>query len=195
MRKVKNHQVEYIKALRRLFPEYFKGGRVLEIGSLTVRRGYYKKFFEADEYIGLDVVPGKNVDVVCVAHKYDGGDFDVVFSISSLEHDLYFARTLAKMFDCCRGLMFFSAANLYPRHGVSGSNPGHSGTSRLGGEWGDYYKNITSLDVSESLDLTRFSKYEVSILGYEKKFIDDNSNIITSGFRRDIRFWGRVRGG
>jgi len=63
--------------------------RILDIGSCDVN-GSYKSIFINDkwEYKGLDMVPGKNVDIVSKS-EYDFGveeQFDVVVSGNCLEH-------------------------------------------------------------------------------------------------------------
>jgi len=61
--------------------------RVLEIGS---RNSLVKPHFSCGEYVGFDIRPGKEVDVVGDVHqlseKLQHGYFDVVLSISAFEH-------------------------------------------------------------------------------------------------------------
>jgi SAM-dependent methyltransferase len=69
------------------------GARILEIGSRVVgplsepRAG---NFPSAARFIGVDIHPGRGVDVVCDAHTLSSvfrpGSFDYVFSLSVLEH-------------------------------------------------------------------------------------------------------------
>lgn len=48
-------------------------------------------FAGAELYIGVDVVPGPNVDMICSAHdllhKFEPGSFDTVICCEMLEHD------------------------------------------------------------------------------------------------------------
>ena len=74
-------------------PEEFKGRRVLEVGSRYVNgsvRPLIERFFHPREYIGIDIVPGKFVDIVLPAEKileYFGSEsFDVVIATEVLEH-------------------------------------------------------------------------------------------------------------
>lgn len=66
-------------------------GTVLEIGSRN-RSGTVRRAMVPDgwKYVGLDVVPGENVDVVGDAHEMDGifapGSIDAAFSVSTFEH-------------------------------------------------------------------------------------------------------------
>jgi len=74
-------QLDYIKFLKEKFPEFFKEKKVLEIGSLNIN-GSIRDFFENCDYIGLDLEPGKDVDIICEGQNYDANDesFDVVSS-------------------------------------------------------------------------------------------------------------------
>ena len=62
--------------------------RVLDVGSLDIN-GSYRPMFAGDEYVGCDLTPGKNVDVV-VADTYHlpfpDRRFTLVVSGQTLEH-------------------------------------------------------------------------------------------------------------
>jgi SAM-dependent methyltransferase len=64
--------------------------RVLEIGSRARSGVSRRELFERAEYVGLDVHPGANVDIVGDAHdlaaNFPPEHFDAVFSISVFEH-------------------------------------------------------------------------------------------------------------
>ena len=172
-------QQRWCEKLKELFPAYFIGQKVLDVGSLDVN-GNNRYLFKDCQYTGLDVVPGKNVDIVSIAHKYDVLDiiYDVVFSTNSLEHDLYYQLTLQKMVDLLKkeGLLFFSVATAWHEHGTNKTTPNQSGTSQMGEEWENYYKNLSEEDIRNSIDVDKiFSQYEFSI--------ED----------RDLRFWGIKR--
>lgn len=67
-----------------------QGGRVLEIGA-RARSGITRRQFFTPPvaYVGLDVSPGPNVDVVGDAHhlsRFVSGKFDAAFSIATFEH-------------------------------------------------------------------------------------------------------------
>lgn len=63
--------------------------KILDVGSYNVN-GCYKPLFEKPgwDYIGLDIEPGKNVDLVGEPYdwKVDKDSFDVVISGQCLEH-------------------------------------------------------------------------------------------------------------
>ena len=74
-------------------PEEFRGKKVLEVGSKYVNgsvRPLIKNFFSPKEYVGVDIEPGRFVDIVLPAEKlvdYFGEEsFDVVIATELLEH-------------------------------------------------------------------------------------------------------------
>ena len=72
--------------------EEFAGNRVLEVGSKFVNgsvRPLIERFCKPKEYIGVDIEPGKYVDVVLPAERlvdYGPESFDVVVSTELIEH-------------------------------------------------------------------------------------------------------------
>ena len=70
-------------------PEPRLGKWVLDVGSLDIN-GSYKPLVKAlgMEYTGLDIMPGRNVDIVVQPYKFpmEDGKYDVVISGSTLEH-------------------------------------------------------------------------------------------------------------
>lgn len=73
--------------------EEFYGKRVLEVGSKYVNgsvRPLIEKFLSPREYIGIDIEPGKYVDIVVSAEDmpklFGSESFDVVISSEVLEH-------------------------------------------------------------------------------------------------------------
>lgn len=166
--------------LKRKFPQYFYRVKVLDVGSADIN-GTNRPWFDNCEYIGLDIMPYKNVDVVSVAHEYEAllASFDVVCSTSELEHDMYWDKTLQKMVKLLKpqGLMWFAAAYRRPEHGTQFRNPEDSLTVKFSGEWGNYYRNISENDVRKAVDIDEiFFQYEFS-------FSEGNDNL-------DLHFWG-----
>jgi len=168
-------QQKYCEDIKVKFPIFFKGIRVLDIGSLDVN-GSNRYLFENCDYIGLDVASGKNVDVVCVAHEYNTDKpFDVVISTNALEHDIYYKFTLKKMVSLLKhgGLLIFSAANSFKEHGTKRKNPTSSNTSLMSEKWSNYYKNLNPKDIVDVLDLNEiFSSYKLEVIA------------------KDLTFWG-----
>jgi SAM-dependent methyltransferase len=85
---------------------------VLDVGSCDVN-GCYKPIFEFQDYVGIDIAPGPNVDKVVDAYKWDIDSeyFDVVISGQAFEHIEYFWLTWAEMVRVTKpgGLIFLIA--------------------------------------------------------------------------------------
>lgn len=84
--------------------EEFDGKRVLEVGSRYVNgsvRPFVERFLHPREYIGIDVEPGRYVDLILPAEKmlgYFGSDaFDVVISTEVLEHIWDWKKVISNM--------------------------------------------------------------------------------------------------
>lgn len=139
-------QLEFVGKIKSAFPSFFNGGRVLEIGSLDIN-GSVRRFFQADEYIGLDVKLGPGVDVACEGQKYNApsDSFDVVISAECLEHNPYWVETMENMFRLVRqgGLVIMTCASPGRKeHGTRRTTPEDAPLI----EW-DYYRNISCHDV------------------------------------------------
>lgn len=141
-------QLQYVKLVSDHLPQFFRHCRVLEIGSLDIE-GSVRNLFSECDYTGVDVGPGKGVDVVCRGQEYDApnGSFDVVISCEAMEHNPFWAETFRNMIRLCRpgGLVVMTCATIgRPEHGTSRSGPAASPlTVALG--W-NYYKNLTARD-------------------------------------------------
>lgn len=95
------------------FPRHFFNCKVLEIGSFNVN-GSVRELFHECEYIGLDILPGDGVDVVCEAQKYDASNeyFDTIISCECFEHNPYFIETLQNAIRMLKsgGVLIFTCA-------------------------------------------------------------------------------------
>ncbi len=67
-------------------------GRLLEIGSRARSGTSYREWFPSDmEYVGIDITPGRNVDVIGDAHhlsRYFDDKFNFILSMATFEHIL-----------------------------------------------------------------------------------------------------------
>ena len=181
------HWVQQIwcEKIKKLHPQYFKNKRVVDVGSLDVN-GNNKYLFDDCEYYGIDVIPGPNVDVVCIAHQYIvDKPFDVAMSTNALEHDMFWKQTIPWMFSSLNpgGLLFFSAASTHFEHGTKRTTPEDSGTSQMGIEWENYYHNISEVDIQETVDWSNLSKFEMTL-----------ANVVNNSREMDLRFWGIKKG-
>lgn len=141
----------FIFQTRRRFPLHFKGGTVLEVGSYNVNGSVREYFEEPALYVGLDLAPGKDVDVVCHGADYKSTAlFDVVISAETFEHDFRWEDTFNNMHKLCRvgGLVIFTcAANKRHEHGTPRTTPQDSALAT------EYYKNLNAQDFEEYFDL------------------------------------------
>lgn len=144
-------QKAFFESVKEKYPEAFKGVRVLDCGSLNVN-GKLKDLFEDSSYVGIDIVPGDNVDMVKSVAQFKadmfGAKYDTIISGEMLEHDENWKQDIQNMIDMLRpgGLLAVSCAGK--------GRPEH-GTRRTGNEWGtnpDYYRNVTREDVKPFMD-------------------------------------------
>lgn len=157
-------QQNFCYKIWRKFPERFmrSSTRVLDIGSQDVNGNNKWMFMQgspwACEYIGIDVGPGKNVDVVASGHEYKSAQpFDIVLSTECLEHDSHWEDTLVNMWKLAKpgGLILFTCASFgRPEHGTTRTMPEASPYTT------DYYLNLDENDVRRVWDcVTLFSEY------------------------------------
>jgi len=73
---------------------------IVEIGSMDVN-GNLRDIFKGQDYIGVDMRPGDNVDVVLNAHRlrdrFPGASVDAVICCDTFEHDDAFWETLREI--------------------------------------------------------------------------------------------------
>lgn len=166
-------QLDFVSRVKNKFPENFKDKKVLEVGSLNIN-GTVRIFFEGCDYLGVDVGPGKDVDLVCVGHELDMPEntFDTSISCECFEHDKFWVRTFNKMYQLTKpgGLVLFSCATTgRPEHGTTRTSPADAPFTN------DYYRNLTAEDFEGAFDLKdMFSVYEFQ----------------TCPWPADLYFWG-----
>lgn len=141
-------QFAFVGRVRGLFPRHFSGARVLEVGSLDIN-GTIRSLFRECDYTGIDIAPGRGVDLVCDAQDYDApdGSFDTVISCEAMEHNPHWSATFANMVRLCRhdGLIVMTCALAgRPEHGTARSDPDASPLTVAKG-WG-HYRNLRPRD-------------------------------------------------
>lgn len=173
-------QQAFCLEVRQRFPQFFRGTKVLDVGSLDVN-GNNRSLFDECEYTGIDVGPGKNVDMVSLGHQHIAAEetYDVIISTECFEHDMYFPRTFVHIVRLLRkgGLFFFTAGGEgRGEHGTLRSNLSADSplTSRIPG-WENYYRNVDEQWIRSFFDL------EASFSSHEFSYLETT---------RDIRFWG-----
>ena len=144
-------QFDFCNAVKAEFPQYFDNKKVLDIGSYDVN-GNNKYLFNQCFYLGCDVAPGRNVDIVCKGHElpFADGLFDVILSTECFEHDMYYEATIKNITRMLKsgGLFFFTcAAPGRAEHGTITHGQGDCPlTAMVSEEWGHYYKNLAGED-------------------------------------------------
>jgi SAM-dependent methyltransferase len=171
-------QQDFCARIKARFPAYFTGTTVLDCGSLDIN-GSNRPLFSGGKYTGVDLGPGRNVDLVSAIHnlKLADGAFDVIVSTECFEHDPHYAASLRNMVRMLRpgGLLFFSCATTgRPEHGTRRAHPGSSPLTANRHGWQDYYRNLTEEDVRAAIDLAAFASYEFTANDTDK----------------DLYFWG-----
>jgi len=170
-------QINYCTAVVENNPELFIGKKVLDCGSLDIN-GNNRFMFTDCEYIGIDIGPGANVDVVSLIHEYNGTDseFDVVISTECAEHDMYWQQSLKNMIRMLKsgGIFVFTCATTgRPEHGTRRTS--RKDAPLLVDKWSDYYKNLTEDDIRSVINIeNEFSQFEFSV---------DHHHC-------DLQFWG-----
>jgi len=151
-------QDEFVQIVKHYLPQYFSGGRVVEIGSLDIN-GSVRPHFQAAKYVGVDLGPGPGVDVVRPGHLFDepSGSYDCAVSANCFEHNPYWLETFVNMLRLVRedGLVLFTCASTgYREHGTRRSAP-EASPHTVGLGW-EYYRNLTAGDFTDSLALERW---------------------------------------
>ena len=93
---------------RNLYDDEIRDKMVLEVGSRVVL-GSLRPFIESrhpDKYVGIDIVDGTGVDVICDAERlldrFQVGSFDVVVSTELLEHVRDWKKAISNIKHVCR---------------------------------------------------------------------------------------------
>lgn len=164
------------------FPQYFRGVRVLDCGSLDIN-GSNRGLFENSHYTGIDVGLGPNVDTVCKTHEFTAPDgaYDTIISTECFEHDQFWPKSLANISRMLKSggfLLFTCATEGRPEHGTRRSKPEDSPLTVQHGDWGDYYRNLTEADMVAVWPVASlFAAYE----------------FVVNSTAHDIYFWGIKR--
>lgn len=175
------NQRQFCERVKRRFPKKFNKVKVLDIGSLDIN-GSNRDLFENSDYLGIDVGKGRNVDLVCIGHEFEGPDnyYDTIITTEALEHDMYYEKTIKNVMRMLKpgGLFVMTCATTgRPEHGTKRTSP--IDAPLLEGEWSDYYKNLTEQDF-------------LAIEGFKTTFPDGIFEIGNENF--DIYFSGIKNG-
>jgi SAM-dependent methyltransferase len=163
-------QADWIKYVRKLKPEFFRGIDVLDVGSYDIN-GNNRPFFTDCDYFGVDLVDGRNVDMVGNWNELTPpkDKYDTLISTEMLEHDKQWEDSIRKMYEYVKpgGLLLITAAGTGRReHGTFASAPESSPATN------DYYKNITNEMFLSVLPESKFTEHAIR------------------QFETDFQFWG-----
>lgn len=157
-------QMNFIKEISSKYSSFFKKTNVLEVGSWNVNGTVRDFFIQPVNYIGLDIAPGKDVDVVCDASKYDTNlRFDVTISCECFEHNPEWVKTFGNMIRLTKsgGLIVMTCAtDGRPEHGTPIAHPDAS----LSSSFHSYYKNLNESNFRDEFKLDEiFDSYEFTV--------------------------------
>jgi SAM-dependent methyltransferase len=167
-------QKDYLDRIKKEFPSAFTNCKVLDIGSFDVN-GNEKPWFDNCDFTGLDIGPGKGVDVVCPANEYDAPDetFDTIISCECWEHNPFYKESIqnaVRMLKPGGYLIFTCATTGRPIHGTKTqdkidreklvTSQGNSAENWITmpnvfrEDWdSEYYRNVTEDDVRYCIDV------------------------------------------
>lgn len=157
-----NEVKKFIKHVRKTtrskygFKSQFRFKDVLEVGSLNVN-GSPRKYFWFCNYCGIDLMPGKGVDIVTsFSPQFNREPVDVIISTEMLEHNSTWRYSLLRMYVLLKpgGLLLITCAGPdRPEHGTFRTTPQDSPATT------DHYRNISHDDFRGVLPSSLFSTY------------------------------------
>jgi hypothetical protein len=146
------------------------------VGSHDINGNNRYLFDETCVYLGLDVCPGDNVDIVMPVHELylAGNPFGVIISTEAFEHDMYITDSLPRICNILlqpRGLFMFTCGTTGCReHGTNKVHPELSGTSKID-SWKNYYHNLTEEEIRAIVNVDKvFAEYGFSVVGTSLQF-------------------------
>lgn len=148
-------QTIFVKTQKVKYPEKFTG-LVVEFGSLDINGS--NRSLCGENYIGVDIIKGKNVDVVCKCHEFKTDlKLDLVLSTEMLEHDPFYKKSLLKMYELLNkgGILVLTTAGIErPEH-----DPYEHQYELLEGF--EFYKNFTKKEIQEIYKTTKWKELNI----------------------------------
>ncbi len=91
-------QLQFVRLVSEHLAADYSGKRVLEVGSYDVN-GSIRQLFRGSSYVGVDLLAGPGVDLVCDGHRLDHADdsYDLTLSCESFEHNPQWRETFLNM--------------------------------------------------------------------------------------------------
>lgn len=163
-------QRAFCESVKIRFPQYFSNTFALDIGSFDINGNNQFLFDEECIFLGVDVAPGRNVDIVCPASELGlpDGTFDTIVSTECLEHDRKWVDTLRNAIRMLRpgGLLMMTCATTgRPEHGTRRTTPQDAPLLiKVDDDWADYYRNLTENDIRQEINIdAEFQMAEFSV--------------------------------
>lgn len=152
---------QFVNSVREKYPWCFDNRTfdVLNVGALAVNWNNAAFFSNPQRVVGIDVLPGRGVQVVSPVHTYEHEPFDVVICTSMLEHDEHWQASLAAMQRLTRHLLLITCAGPgYAPHMTAENPVGLPDGTKV---WLPHYKNLGTDDLSAHLDLASFREHHL----------------------------------
>lgn len=152
-------QRNFIQKVKNQFPGFFFEPHVIEIGSLNINGTVRDFFSDPTSYLGLDLIEGKDVDLVCPGNEFQSNDkeYDVAISTECFEHDKHWIETFLNMHRLVHegGLVVFTCASTgRHEHGTTRTSPQDSPATT------DYYHNVSMKEFMDAIIVEdMFSSY------------------------------------
>ena len=153
-------QTQFFHNVFDTFPEIFKsnsGLKIIDFGSLNINGGPHDHITNS-QYVGVDLGPGQNVDLVSPGELVGlpSHSFDAAISSECFEHNPFWKETFMQM---CRltkpnAIVAFTCAGIGRReHGTTRSDNGRAAPFVV--EMGrEYYHNVSRREVLTSLNVS-----------------------------------------
>ncbi|MGH9560189.1 MAG: class I SAM-dependent methyltransferase [Terracidiphilus sp.] len=173
--------LQFVQMAAKHLADDFLNIRILEIGSYNVN-GSIRPFFSGGTYVGIDIIAGPDVDVVCPGETFADPDetYDLTLSCECFEHNPKWYETFLNMYRMTKpgGIVLFTCATTGRlEHGTKRTLPTSSpGNQEVG--W-NYYRNLKQRDFTSRLAFADlFKEY----------------TFLTNAASQDLYFIGRKHG-
>lgn len=173
--------LQFVQMAAKHLADDFSQLSILEIGSYNVN-GSIRPFFPGSAYVGVDIIAGPDVDVVCPGEDIEDPDdtYDLTVSCECFEHNPKWLETFVNMHRMTKpgGVVLFTCATTGRlEHGTKRTLPTSSpGNQEVG--W-NYYRNLTERDFRSHLPFAElFNEYV----------------FVTNTASQDLYFIGRKHG-
>lgn len=149
----------FVKAVRRKYPQNFETVKVLEVGSQNIN-GSVRSNFRYCDYTGIDLGEAPGVDkVLDIGDLKEVEVYDTVISCEMLEHCKEWEKALVNMYIALKrgGLLILTCAG--PKrheHGTKNHTPQDSKFTL------DWYRNISKEDFTSVLPSEMFNLFYIA---------------------------------